>query len=58
MDKNVDNQKAKEKLYEFKQIIKEFREKEEEMKFGLEIFDIEPISYPELSTVEREIVLL
>jgi hypothetical protein len=28
------------------------------MKFGLEIFDIEPIPYPELSTVENEIDLL
>lgn len=28
------------------------------MKFGLEIFDIEPMSYPELSLVEKEIDLL
>lgn len=28
------------------------------MKFGLEIFDIEPMAYPELSIVEKEIVLL
>ena len=58
VDKNIDNQKAKEKLHEFKQITKELREKEEEMKFGLEIFDIEPMAYPELSIVEKEITLL
>lgn len=28
------------------------------MKFGLEIFDIDPIPYPELSLVEKEIDLL
>jgi len=28
------------------------------MKFGLEIFDIEPMAYPELSIVEKEISLL
>lgn len=28
------------------------------MKFGLEIFDIETIVYPELGTVEKEIALL
>ena len=28
------------------------------MKFGLEIFDIEPMAYPELSIVEKEITLL
>jgi len=58
VDKNVDNQKAKEKLHEFRQITKELREKEEDMKFGLEIFDIEPMAYPELSIVEKEISLL
>lgn len=51
----MDTQRAKEKLHEFKQITKELREKEEEMKFGLEIFDIEAMAYPELSTVEKEI---
>lgn len=58
VDKNTDNQKAREKLHEFRQITKELREKEEEMKFGLEIFDIEPMAYPELSIVEKEIHLL
>lgn len=28
------------------------------MKFGLEIFDIEPMAYPELTIVEKEIALL
>jgi hypothetical protein len=28
------------------------------MKFGLEIFDIEPMAYPELSLVEKEIIQL
>ena len=58
VDKNMDNQKAREKLHEFKLATKELREKEEEMKFGLEIFDIEPMAYPELSIVEKEITLL
>lgn len=54
----MDNQKAREKLHEFRLATKELREKEEEMKFGLEIFDIEPMAYPELSIVEKEITLL
>lgn len=54
----MDNLKAKEKLLEFRMITKELREKEEDMKFGLDIFDIEPMSYPELNLVEREMALL
>jgi hypothetical protein len=50
----MDNSKAKEKLIEFKMVTKELREKEEDMKFGLDIFDIEPMAYPELNLVERE----
>jgi hypothetical protein len=42
-------------LTEFKYSTKELREKEEEMKFGLDIFEIEPINYHELSLVEREL---
>jgi len=34
------------------------RSNEEEMKFGLEIFDIDPQTYPELTLVEKEIGLL
>lgn len=54
----MDNAKAREKLLEFRSIAKELREKEEEMKFGLDIFDIEPMNYPELNVVEREIAQL
>ena len=39
---------------EFKAATRELREKEEEMKFGLDIFDIEPMTYPELIIVEKE----
>ncbi len=53
-----DNQRAFEKLQEYKNITKELREKEEEMKFGLDIFDIDPMPQPELNHVEREIVQL
>jgi dynein heavy chain len=53
-----DNQRAFDKLQEYKGITKELREKEEEMKFGLEIFDIDPMPYPELNSVEKEIQLL
>lgn len=58
VDKVLDNQKAREKLQEFRQAAKELREKEEENKFGQELFDIDPVSYPELTTMERENQLL
>jgi|LauGreDrversion4_2_1035121.scaffolds.fasta_scaffold21291_6 ElaB/YqjD/DUF883 family membrane-anchored ribosome-binding protein len=54
VDKNMDNSKAREKLTEFKVATKELRDKEEDMKFGLDIFEIEPIVYHELGLVERE----
>jgi ElaB/YqjD/DUF883 family membrane-anchored ribosome-binding protein len=54
VDKNMDNSKAFEKLMEFKASTKELREKEDEMKFGLDIFEIEPINYHELAIVEKE----
>ena len=54
----MDNQKAFEKLQEFKASTKELREKEEEMKFGLDIFEIEPQNYHELSLVEKEMAQL
>jgi ElaB/YqjD/DUF883 family membrane-anchored ribosome-binding protein len=54
VDKNMDNSKAFEKLMEFKTSTKELREKEDEMKFGLDIFEIEPINYHELAIVEKE----
>ena len=53
-----DNSRAFEKLQEYKLLTKELREKEEEMKFGLDIFDIDPMPYPELNSVERDIALL
>jgi hypothetical protein len=40
--------KAFDRLQEFKANTIDLREQEESMKFGLEIFDIEPIHYPEL----------
>jgi hypothetical protein len=54
-DKGCDNAKAFEKLQEFKGHTSELRAQEEAMKFGLEIFDIEPMAYPEVSLVEKEI---
>jgi ElaB/YqjD/DUF883 family membrane-anchored ribosome-binding protein len=54
VDKKMDNSKAFEKLMEFKASTKELREKEDEMKFGLDIFEIEPINYHELAIVEKE----
>jgi len=54
VDKNMDNSKAFDKLMEFKASTKELREKEDEMKFGLDIFEIEPINYHELAIVEKE----
>lgn len=50
--------KAFEKLQEFKGTTAELRAQEEAMKFGLEIFDIEPASYPEVARVEDEIAQL
>ena len=50
----VDNSKAFEKLQEFRQACKELRTKEENMKFGLDIFGIEPQFYSELSLVEKQ----
>ena len=50
--------KAFEKLQEFKGTTAELRATEEAMKFGLEIFDIEPASYPEVARVEDEIAQL
>lgn len=54
----MDNAKAFEKLQEFKGHTAELRAQEEAMKFGLEIFDIEPMAYPEVSLVEKEIAQL
>jgi hypothetical protein len=54
----MDNIKAFEKIQEFKISTQDLRDQEEAMKFGLEIFDIEPMAYPELSIVEKETALL
>lgn len=61
MDYNItskDNTRAFEKLSEYKDNTKRLRETEEEMKFGLDIFDIDPMPQPELNHVEKEINLL
>jgi dynein heavy chain len=58
VDKGMDNLKAFEKLQEYKGTTAELRSHEEQMKFGLEIFNYEPIAYPELTLVEKEIELL
>jgi len=58
VDKGMDNLKAFEKLQEYKASTAELRAHEEAMKFGLEIFNYEPIAYPELTLVEKEIGLL
>ena len=40
---------------EFRGLTADLRAQEESMKFGLEIFDIEPMSYSEVKLVEKEI---
>jgi len=52
------NARAFEKLTEFAMITKELRDKEEENKFGLDIFGIEPQPYSEITKVEKQIALL
>jgi len=49
-----DNHRALEKLREFQTICKELRHREEEMKFGLDIFSFDPIHYKDLTLVEKE----
>lgn len=58
VEKGMDNLKAFEKLQEYKNSTNDLRQHEENMKFGLEIFNYEPIAYPELTLVEKEIDLL
>ena len=45
-------------MQEFKGHTAGLRASEEAMKFGLEIFDIEPAAYPEVTLVEKEIAQL
>ena len=53
-----DNTKALDELKEFSRICSEHRQKEEDMKYGLDIFDYEHLNQPELLIVERENELL
>ena len=50
----IENLEAKEKIKEFKKQTAEHRQREEAMKFGLDIFSIDYPVYPELSFVEKE----
>ena len=56
VDKNdeLNSQKALEKLEEFKLACVDLRSKEEDMRFGLDIFEQEPADYMDLAQVERE----
>lgn len=54
----VENTEAKEKIREHKKQTAELRQREEEMKFGLDIFNIDHPVYPELSLVEKDCQLL
>lgn len=48
------NKLAFEKIMQFQQQCKSLREREEDMQFGLDIFNIERTQYVELAQVERE----
>jgi len=50
----IENSEAREKIRDHKKLTCELREREEEMKFGLDIFNIDHPVYPELSFVEKE----
>jgi dynein heavy chain len=60
VDKNdeFNNSKALEKVEEFKLSCADLRSKEDDMKFGLDIFEQEPADYTDLSLVEKENQLL
>lgn len=60
VDKNADNEniKARELLDKFRLEASELREIEDTNKFGLEIFLMDPIVYPQLSQIEKESQLL
>jgi hypothetical protein len=53
-DAEAHNKKSMEQITHFANECKGLREREEEMLFGLEIFEIEPSNYTDLSKVERE----
>lgn len=54
----ISNHEAKDKIRDAKKQTADLREREEEMKFGLDIFIIDHPVYPELSFVEKECTLL
>lgn len=54
----VDNTRAKEKVSEYKILTTDLRDREEKMKFGLDIFKIDHPVYPELNFVEKESEML
>jgi hypothetical protein len=51
----AENSRAAEKLDEFKALTVEHRADEQTLRFGLDIFDIDPQPYPEINQVEKEI---
>jgi hypothetical protein len=56
--KAEDNVRSFEKLGDYKNQTIFLRGREEELKFGLDIFDLEQGSYPEIVQVEKEIEFL
>lgn len=50
----IENSESRERIRDHKKQTTELREREEEMKFGLDIFNIDHPVYPELSFVEKE----
>lgn len=51
----AENSRAQDKLDEFKALTVDHRHDEQTLRFGLDIFDIDPQSYPEITQVEKEI---
>ena len=54
----IENQRAKEKIQEYKVLTNDLRDRENKMKFGLDIFKIDHPVYNELSFVEKESEML
>jgi hypothetical protein len=55
---NMDYEKAKVKVEEFEESVKQFRRREEEMKFGMSLFPSEPKQYKGLIYIEKQLVIL
>lgn len=53
--KAEDNARSFEKLADYKNQTNYLRNREEDLKFGLDIFDLEQGTYPEIALVEKEI---